>query len=79
MCNKKFENRLTKTKVMSKNIFELGIFYRKIARRGIFSRKIFKILIFYPNCPKSASDVTENLPAIKTFIQAKNVARTESF
>ena len=31
---KKNENRLTKTKVMSKNIFEQGIFYRKIARRG---------------------------------------------
>ena len=36
MCNKNFENQLTKKKVtgISENIFEYGIFYRKIARRG---------------------------------------------
>ena len=62
MCNKNFENRLTKTKVMSKNIFEWGIFYRKTARRGsnYFPGKFKKILIFYPNCPESAPNVTEN-------------------
>ena len=54
---------------MSKNIFEQGIFYRKIAKKGsnYFPGKFKKILIVYPNCPKLASNDTENLPAIKTF------------
>ena len=34
MCNKNFENRLINTEVMSKNIFEYGIFYRKLASKG---------------------------------------------
>ena len=29
MCNKNFEKRLTNTKVMSKTIFEQGIFCKK--------------------------------------------------
>ena len=40
--------------------------------------EILKILIFYLNCSKSASNVTKDLPEIRTSDQVKRFARIES-
>ena len=39
ICNENLENRLTNTKVMAKNIFELGIFYKKNSRKNKKKKK----------------------------------------
>ena len=64
-ATKVLKNQLTKTKVMSKNIFNKEFSIEK------FPRKLKKILIFHSNCPKSASNVIVNLPAIKTFYSSQ--------
>ena len=38
----------------------------------ILPENLKQILIFYAKCPKSASNIVENLPAIKTFYSSQN-------
>ena len=62
-------------------MFEYGIFYKKQVREVIIFLDFFfvflVILIFYPNCSESASNVTKALQEIKT-TKFNNVARNES-
>ena len=62
MCNKNFENQLTKTNVVSKNIFEYGIFYGKqLGGEVIIFLENFKNLNILSKLPE-IRNLTENLP-----------------
>ena len=63
MCSTKFENQFTIKKFRTKNIFQKGILFQKIASRGChYFPEILKKSIFYPKCLKSTPNGLKDLP-----------------
>ena len=80
MSCRNFENWFNNKTFMWKNIFDRDFSMVKWhGMRSLFSQKILEVWIFHPKCLKSTSNVTKDLPKVKTFESSKHFCRNSNF